>query len=117
MFRVLIGIVGVMIAVLIVVLVRKDRLHVRHAFGWLTVAVGFAFLGVAPEVTDFLAYHLGIAYPPVLALTLAIVVLVVKLLLMDIEGSRIAMRNQRLTQRVAMLEADIRRTQAEIADK
>lgn len=117
MFKVFIGVVGITVAALILVLVRKDRLHVRHGFGWLVVAVGFAFLGIAPDVTDYLARHLGIAYPPVLALTLAIVVLVVKLLLMDIERSRFAMRNQRLTQRIAMLEADIRHLQAETTDK
>ncbi|MDZ7781798.1 MAG: DUF2304 domain-containing protein [Halioglobus sp.] len=114
MFQLFIGFVGVTVAALIVVLVRKDRLHVRHGFGWLIVAVGFACLGVAPDVTDYLARHLGISYPPVLALTLAIVLLVVKLLLMDIERSRVAMRNQRLTQRIAMLEADIRRIRAEM---
>lgn len=112
MFQIFIGIVGVAVAALIVMLVRKDRLHVNHGFGWLVVAVGFAFLGIAPDVTDYLARHLGISYPPVLALTLAIVMLVVKLLLMDIERSRVAMHNQRLTQRIAMLEADIRRLES-----
>ena len=41
-----------------------------------------------------------------LALTLGIAVLTIKILLMDIERSRLEMRNQRLIQRVAMLEAD-----------
>jgi len=113
MFQIFIGILGVTVAALIVMLVRKDRLHVNHGFGWLVVAAGFAFLGIAPDVTDYLARHLGISYPPVLALTLAIIMLVVKLLLMDIERSRVAMRNQRLTQRIAILESDIRRLEAE----
>jgi hypothetical protein len=43
----------------------------------------------------------------VLGLSLAIAVLVLKTLLMDIERSRIDVRNRRLTQRVAMLEAEL----------
>ena len=103
------GIIGIAVAFLIVWLIRKDRLHVNHGFGWMVAAAGFALLGLAPGIIDRVAGWFQVAYPPVLGLTLAIVVLVIKMLLMDIERSRIEMANQRLTQRVAMLEADVER--------
>jgi hypothetical protein len=103
------GAIGLAVAGLIVWLIRKDRLHVNHGFGWMVAAAGFGLLGFAPDVIDTVAGWFDVAYPPVLGLTLAIVVLVIKLLLMDIERSRLEMRNQRLTQRVAMLEADVKR--------
>ena len=105
------GTIGLLVAGLIILLMRKDRLHVTHGMGWITVAGGFALLGFAPGIIDQVAMYFGVSYPPVLALTLCIAVLVIKILLMDIERSRIEIRNQRLVQRVAMLEADLRASQ------
>ena len=102
------GAIGLSVAGLIVWLIRKDRLHVNHGFGWIVAAAGFALLGFAPGIIDTIAMKLGIAYPPVLGLIVAIVILVIKTLLMDIERSRLEIRNQRLTQRVAILEADLK---------
>ncbi|MFT6288986.1 MAG: hypothetical protein ACJA09_003752 [Alcanivorax sp.] len=75
---------------------------------WVVIAVCFALLGFAPGIVDAVAKYTGVSYPPVLALTLAIALLVIKILFMDIERSHIEMRNQRLVQRMAMLEADLR---------
>lgn len=111
------GTIGIVVAVLIIGLIRKDRLHVNHGMGWLAVALVFAFLGFSPGIIDRLAQYLGIGYPPVLALTLGIAVLTIKILLMDIERSRLEMRNQRLIQRVAMLEADLRKLESDAAER
>lgn len=96
---------GLAVALLILWLIRRDRLHVSHGLGWIMAACGFALLGFAPGLIDQIASRLQVAYPPVLGLVLAIVVLVVKILLMDIERSRARMELQRLVQRLAILEA------------
>ncbi len=106
------GSIGIVIAVLIIGLIRKDRLHVHHGLGWMLVALIFAMLGVFPGIIDQLAHVLGIGYPPILAMTLGIAALTIKILMMDIERSRLEMRNQRLIQRVAMLEADLKKLNA-----
>lgn len=103
------GSIGLFVAFSILLLMRKDKLHASHGLSWLAVAVAFAFLGFAPGLVDTLAQWFGIEYPPMLALTIGMALLVLKLLLMDIDRSRIEMRNQRLTQRIAMLEATVRR--------
>jgi len=90
---------------------RRDTLHAQHGLGWIIVALCFALLGFSPEIIDHIAKQFGVAYPPVLALILAIAVLVIKILLMDIERSRMEVRNQRLIQRMAMLEADLKKLQ------
>jgi hypothetical protein len=108
MVSIVTGAIGLLVAVFIIVLMRRDKLHVSHGLGWVMVAVGFAFLGFAPSVIDKVAAYFSVAYPPVLALTLGVSVLVIKILLMDIERSRIEARNQRLIQRIAMLEADLK---------
>lgn len=101
------GAIGIIIAIIIISLIRKDRLHVRHGLGWIAVALSCALLGLMPGLFDELAKYLGIGYPPTLALTLSIALLVIKILLMDIERSKLEVRHQRLIQRVAMLEADL----------
>ena len=110
------GAIGLTIAALIILLMRKDRLHVHHGLGWVLAAAGFSLLGFSPGIIDGLAQLLGIGYPPVLALTLGITLLVIKILMMDIDRSRIEMRNQRLIQRVAMLEADLKKLQQDRED-
>ncbi len=107
MASVVTGIIGLLVAGIILILIRKDRLHAEHGLGWVAVALGFVLLGFSPSVFDRVAQYFGIAYPPVLALTLATGILVIKILLMDIERARIEARNQRLVQRVAMLETDL----------
>jgi hypothetical protein len=76
--------------------------------GWIAVAASFAIIGLFPGIIDWLAQALGIGYPPVLGLTGAIAILVIKILLMDIERSHLEMRNQRMIQRIAMMEADLK---------
>lgn len=100
--------IGLLVAAIILFLIRRDRMHVRHGLMWMGVAAGFALLGLFPRALDYVAHWLGIAYPPVLALTLAIALLVLKTLAMDIERARLETRNQRLVQRLGMLEADLR---------
>ena len=107
MLSIVTGVIGLSVASIILVLMRKDQLHVRHGVGWVIVASGFALLGFSPEVIDYVAKSIGIGYPPVLGLTIGIALIVIKILLMDIEHSRIEVRNQRLVQRVALLEADL----------
>ena len=103
------GAIGLLIAAIIIMLIRKDSLHAQHGLGWIVVALAFALLGFSSGIIDQAAQYLGVAYPPVLALILGIALLVIKILLMDIERSHIEVRNQRLIQRLAMLEADLRK--------
>ena len=105
------GIIGIATAMTIMYMIRKDHLHVRYGLWWMGAAVLFALLGLFPTLVDYVAGKLGIAYPPVLALILGLVALVIKILVMDIERSRNAIRMQRLVQRIALLESDLREMQ------
>ena len=101
------GTIGFATAITIVILIRRDHLQVRYGLWWIAVAGVFALLGLFPAFFDSFAKYLGIAYPPMLALTLGAVILVIKILITDIENSRSAIRLQRLTQRIALLESDL----------
>lgn len=101
------AVIGICIALSILWLVRRDHLHGRFAIWWLGVAAAVAVLGFFPRLTDWLAVKLGIGYPPILAVVVGIGLLVLKIIAMDIEHSRSEVKIQRLTQRLAMLEAEL----------
>ena len=110
------GIIGIVTAITIVILIRRDHLHVRYGLWWMGAALAFALLGLFPAIFDHIAPRLGIRYPPILALILGLLVLLLKILVMDIERSRNAIRMQRLVQRLALLEAELRDLQDENAE-
>jgi hypothetical protein len=111
------GTIGIATAITIMVLIRRDHLHVRYGLWWVAAAVVFALLGFVPAIFDSIALYLGVAYSPILALTLGATILVIKILVMDIERSRNAIKLQRLVQRIALLESDFRQLQLQLRDE
>ncbi len=101
------AILGLGIALTIIYLVRRDHLHTRHVGWWLFNAVLIAVLGFFPGVVDILAGYLRVGYPPSLLFLLGIILLLVKMLSMDIQQSRQERHLRRLTQRLALLEAEL----------
>lgn len=100
------GGIGIVIASTILLLVIRDRLHGRYALWWLPLAMIIGLLGVSPGLNDALGAALGISYPPVLPLIVASVLIIVKILLMDLNASRMERDLQRLVQRLAILESE-----------
>ena len=102
------GFIGVGIAAAIVYLVRRDHLHARYAVLWIPVATIVLMLGLFPGISDLVAGAVGISYPPVLIIVVAIGVGSIKVLMMDIERSRNETRLSRLVQEMAVLEQRLR---------
>ncbi len=101
-------ILGILIALVIFYLIRKDRLHIRYSLWWILVATGTAVIGSFPWLVDYIAGKLDIAYPPVLLLTASLGFLLIKILTMDIERSEHERKIRLLTQRLAVYESDQR---------
>ena len=101
------GSLGLLVALTIVILIRRDQMQIGKATFWLITALSFALLGLAPRLFDDLARHLGVDYAPSLAFMLALIILALKNLLDDIEISRLKLRHRRLLQRVAILQANL----------
>ena len=100
---------GLFVAVTIVYLIKRDRLQVRHGVSWMLVAALFALFGFAPSLLDRLAVSLGVAYSPTVALVVGGSALIIKAVSSDVERSLSEVKITRIVQRLAMLEADIRR--------
>ncbi|NMG17868.1 DUF2304 domain-containing protein, partial [Aromatoleum bremense] len=100
------SLLGAALATAILVLVRRDHLHLSHGVSWIIVAATAALLGAWPMLLDRIAFVAGIAYPPALLLLAGVVVLLIKALLADIANTRLERQVRRLNQRLAMFEAE-----------
>lgn len=106
------GGLGVTMAALILWMIRRDRLPVSHSLWWLTVSAMIALFGLMPGLLDTLAGMVGIAYAPSLLFVLAILTLLIKVLLEDLELTTNRRRLLRLAQKTAILEEEVRQLRA-----
>lgn len=111
------GLLAVAMAVLILWMIRRDRLPVSHSLWWLTVSVLIALFGLVPDLLDGLAGMVGIAYAPSLLFVLAILTLLIKVLLEDLELTTNRRRLLRLAQKTAILEEEVRRLKQSVKDQ
>ena len=101
------SVIGLVIATIIFFLVRRDHLLPKQAFRWFFVASIIAILGLFPTLVDMLGVSLGIAYPPIIPLIIGLGAALVKILLMDIERNKMNITQDRIVQKLAILEAEI----------
>jgi len=101
------GLLGLALAAIILLLLRRDHLYVMHGLFWVAVAAVAVILGLWPDLINRLAKFTGIYYPPALLLLAGLIVLFVKALHADMLNTRLEREVRRLNQRIAMLEADI----------
>ncbi len=97
-------------------LIRKDHLHPRKATWWVALAGGIGLVGAYPGLSDLVARHLGIHYPPSLAFVIGFVVVLWKLLSLDIAHTRERQTVLILSQRISLLEHRVEELAAEAMD-
>lgn len=100
------ALLGIGLAALILVLLRRDHLHPLYGLFWMVAAMLAAVLGLWPGSINYIAQVAGITYPPSLLLLVAVIVLLVKSLYADIINTRIERQVRRLNQRLAMFELE-----------
>ncbi len=99
---------GVVLALGILWLVRRDHLHGSYALWWLAIALAALAVGFYPAIVDWIGVRLGVAYPPMLLAMVAIVAILLKLLGVDVDVTRRERRLRRLLQKVALLELELK---------
>lgn len=98
------AIIGVIIAIVILFLIRRDILHIKRSLWWIGIAVVIIVMGFFPLTIAQFGLLLGVNYPPVLILTVGMGFILIKILSMDLERSRQERMLRRLTQKIAILE-------------
>lgn len=102
--------IGVIALLYVIHIVRRNKLPIKESFWWLIGAVAMLFLATFPQVLDWTAQQLGIAYPPALLLTLCVIFL---LFIIFKDGRRIAKlqaQNIELEQQVALIKNQLQQS-------
>ena len=63
MIHLITGSIGIGTSVLIIILIRKDQLHVSHGLSWVTIAVGFFIAWVFPGFDRLDSLRTGCGLP------------------------------------------------------
>lgn len=110
LLRVVLALLGLGIGFLMVYLVRRERLHGNYAAWWISVSTCVIVFGMFPRVIDWIGALLGVRYPPILLVVVALLLVLVKLLTNDLDRTRHKRKLRYLAQRIAILEHDLKRT-------
>ncbi|WP_051275671.1 DUF2304 domain-containing protein [Aestuariibacter salexigens] len=96
--------IGAVLSVTIVFLTRRDHISPVVAARWFAVALLVLFVSFFPGTIDWVGKTLGIGYPPIIAILVALGAALIKILLMDIERQKLQTKLDRVVQRLAILE-------------
>lgn len=98
---------AVLLLVLVIELMRRQRLREKYAALWLLVSVAVLFFAVFPRVFTSISNLLGFGLPVNLAFALAVFVLLAVAMQLSFETGRLEDRVQRLAEEVALLRAEL----------
>jgi len=101
------SVIGFILAIVIYWLVRRDHLAPRQGLRWVFVATIVLILGTFPIIIDWIGVAVGVKYPPIIAVIVGLSAVLIKILLMDIQQTKLQVTQDRMIQKLAMLEADI----------
>lgn len=99
---------GLVTALSVIWLVKKNHMHVQYTLWWFAFIILVLIFGLFPKLLDLLGHALGFVYPPSLLFLMALLAIFIKVLLADIERTRTKASFIRLSQKVAILEDQIR---------
>jgi hypothetical protein len=100
------GFFSIAFAVFLLLLLRRDHLHVRQATFWLAITFLILVVGLVPGLIDKVGSVFGIAYPPIFFALGAVLVLLLKVFDGDLAITRMERQIRRLSQRLAILDPD-----------
>jgi len=105
--HVVVGVVGVVSMVAILRLVRRRQLRAKYALLWLLVGVSFVVLGLSPGLLDWAAKEAGVAYAPDLLFLVGTVFLVLVVMHLSWELSRLEDRTKVLAEELGLLRTEV----------
>jgi len=107
-YRITACVIAMVTGVTIFRLVRRNLLHGTYAAWWLAAALFAMLAGLFPSGFDVLGHALGVGYPPILFIILAMSAFAVRMLISDLERTRMELTQRRLVQRYAHMALRLR---------
>jgi len=103
--NVLIIVVAVLIALTVILYVRRWRLKEQYSLLWLVLAVAMVVPASAPGLVEWFADRLDVFYAPALLFFFALAFVAVMLFHYSLEISRLSDQNRELAQELGLLRA------------
>ncbi len=106
--HVVVSVIGIVSMLAILRLVRRRQLRAKYSFLWLAVGVAFVVLGLSPGLLDWAAKKAGVAYAPDLLFLVGTLFLVLVVMHLSWELSRLEDRTKTLAEEIALLRTEVR---------
>ncbi|WP_053910095.1 DUF2304 domain-containing protein [Pseudoalteromonas sp. SW0106-04] len=107
-YQIFTSFIAVTFFIVVFVLIRRDSIQMGAAFRWFVIALVTLILGIYPQLSNVAAEWVGVSYPPILPITLACLLLLIKALIADIKRAKTEVKLDRVAQRLAILELNLR---------
>jgi hypothetical protein len=99
--------IGALLSITIVFLTRRDHISPLVAVRWFLIAILVLVVSFFPSSVDKIGELLGIGYPPVIPILIALGAAMIKILMMDIERQKMQVKLDRVIQRLAIIEQSV----------
>jgi len=106
-------IIGVLISMILLLLVRRSRLHSALFIWWSAMIALMLIFAFFPGLIDTVGQTFGVAYPPVIISVAGLGLVFVKILTMDIYITKNEVRYNKLAQKMAILELMLKEMEKE----
>lgn len=93
----------------IINMVRREKIDLRYALSWILLALIALILDIFPQILWWMAYILGIELASNMVFIVAILFLVIKVYTLTASVSRLADKNKRLVQEIALLREEMKK--------
>jgi hypothetical protein len=113
--QILVLITGILVLGFILRLVRRRELRGKYSLLWLAVGIFGLVIALVPGLLDDVADWVGVSYPPAILFVIAIAFLLLVVVHLSWELTRLEDRTRTLAQELAMLRQDLepRRSEAD----
>lgn len=101
------GFLGFFFAVAVMYLLRRDHIKISHALFWVLFAAGGLMFGIFPKLSDRIASWFAVSYGPALVLVVAMLALVLRSIITDIQITRIERDIKVLSQKLGLRDAEL----------
>lgn len=94
---------GTIFAFSIILLVRSSKLSVHYALWWIIVSLCILLASIFPQTLDKIGFALGVNYPPILFVVVALLVLALRMFFADIQRTHLEVKLRDMAQNQAQI--------------
>ncbi|GHV45101.1 hypothetical protein FACS189492_2310 [Clostridia bacterium] len=110
-------VIGLVIFIGILLLMVRKKSNANISLIWLLIAVAVMILALFPRIIDFVAYRIGIQYPPTLIIVVAIVAIIWIVFYMSSQLAVAQTKIRELAMQISLLNNEMASLKGDAKDK